>query len=90
MEKHSRNADLLIHEVYCHEGLNKRTAAWQEYHRNNHTSTHELAALAAQVKPKLLVLNHMLLFGCTEEDLLAELTSRYAGEVVIGNDLDVF
>lgn len=90
IEKFSRNADILIHEVYCDEGLKKRTDFWQKYHSNNHTASHELAELAKRAKPKLLVLYHILLFGSTEEKLLSELKKKYKGDVVMGNDLDVF
>jgi ribonuclease Z len=90
IEKYSRDADILVHEVYAVEGLNKRTAFWQRYHSNNHTSAHEVGELAARVKPGLLVLSHILLFGSSEAQLLSEVKERYKGDVVLANDLDVF
>ena len=46
---------------------------------------------SADTRPKLLILNHQLIWGDhTIEDLLAGLTSRYDGPVVYGHDLDVF
>ncbi len=82
--------DMLIHEVYSVTGFADRSPDWQAYHRNVHTSTHELAALANRVQPGLLVLVHQLLWGVTPAELVAEITDQYAGEVVYGRDLDVF
>jgi ribonuclease BN (tRNA processing enzyme) len=41
------------------------------------------------VKPKLLVLTHLLLWGATTEELLAEIKQYYDDEVRCANDLDV-
>jgi ribonuclease Z len=90
IEKYSRDADILVHEVYAVEGLKKRTPFWQRYHSNNHTSAHEVGELATRVKPGLLVLSHILFFGSSEEQILSEVKEKYKGEVVLANDLDVF
>jgi len=90
IERYSRDADILVHEVYAVEGLNKRTAFWQRYHSNNHTSAHEVGELAARVKPGLLVLSHILFFGSSEAQILSEVKEKYKGDVVLANDLDVF
>jgi ribonuclease BN (tRNA processing enzyme) len=82
--------DVLVHEVYSEAGLARRPAEWQRYHKAFHTSSGELARLAARARPKLLVLDHQLFWGTSEEDLLREVRSRYAGEVVSGHDLDVY
>ena len=82
--------DLLVHEVYSAAGLARLPSAWQRYHRQVHTSTRELAAVAAQARPGLLVLTHQLFWGVTEEELLAEIREGYTGRVVSGKDLDVF
>jgi ribonuclease BN (tRNA processing enzyme) len=83
-------ADLLVHEVYSHERFQGRPVAWQRYHAGSHTSTAELAELAARARPGLLVLNHQLFWGATEADLLREIRMGYDGPVVSGRDLDVF
>jgi ribonuclease BN (tRNA processing enzyme) len=58
------------------------------YHRNFHTSTEELAELAAKAKPKLLVLYHQLYFGPREQvDLEKEIRRTWTGNVVNGRDL---
>jgi ribonuclease BN (tRNA processing enzyme) len=88
--KYAKDCDILVHEVYSDAGLKKRTQRWQDYHSTFHTSTFQLADIANQVKPKLLVLNHQLTFGTSLQSLLDELKSKYAGPVVNGADLDVF
>jgi ribonuclease BN (tRNA processing enzyme) len=69
-----------------------------------HTSTAQLAELAAQAKPKLLVLYHASISlrprvnpnfqgdaaNSSPEELLAEVQSRYGGKVVVARDLDVY
>jgi ribonuclease BN (tRNA processing enzyme) len=87
---HYTACDVLIHEVYSVAGLQKRPSDWQTYHRNVHTSSHELASLASQAKPGLLILYHQLFWGTTENELLAEIQTHYAGDVVSGKDLDVY
>jgi ribonuclease BN (tRNA processing enzyme) len=88
--KYAKDCDILVHEVYSDAGLKKRTQRWQDYHSNFHTSTYQLADIAKQVKPKLLILNHQLTFGTTLQSLLEEVKSKYTGVVVNGADLDVY
>jgi ribonuclease BN (tRNA processing enzyme) len=83
--------DVLLHEVYSAVGLPKATPQMQRYHPTAHTSTYELAEIAAKAKPKLLVLYHQLyLGGATDDDLVREVRSRYSGRVVSAHDLDVY
>jgi len=82
--------DILIHEVYAVTGLASRPQAWQQYHRSVHTSSHELAAIASRARPGLLVLVHQLMWGVSEDDLLAEISEGYDGTVAYGRDLDVY
>lgn len=88
--EHARGCDILVHEVYSQAGFEGRIPIWQQYHAASHTSTVELAEIARQVQPGLLVLTHQLLWGSTPEELLLEITSRYSGLVVYGRDLDVY
>jgi ribonuclease BN (tRNA processing enzyme) len=85
-----RGCDVLIHEVYSAEGLEKRAADWQRYHASLHTSSHELAAIASEVQPELLILYHQLFQGVSEQDLLSEVQERYDGHVISGKDLGVY
>ena len=84
-----RGCDVLIHEVYSDERFNLVYGESRgQYHRMFHTSTRELAALASQAKPKLLVLYHQLYFGRPAEvDLVKEIHRTYTGQVENGRDL---
>ena len=69
----------------------ERPAAWQYYQEAFHTSTRELAGIANQVKPGLLVLYHQLYWGASDGDLVNEIRNAgYNGKVVSARDLDVF
>lgn len=83
--------DVLLHEVYSAVGLPKAPPVMQRYHPTAHTSTYELAEIAAKAKPKLLVLYHQLyLGGASDDDLVREIRSRYNGRVVSARDLDLY
>lgn len=88
--KHAKDCDVLVHEVYCQAGLDRRAPVWQRYHSTFHTSAVELGEIAAQIQPKLLVMTHLLLWGCPLEQLRAEVRRSYDGEVRIGRDLAVY
>jgi ribonuclease BN (tRNA processing enzyme) len=83
--------DVLVHEVYSVAGLKTRPKDWQNYHVHSHTSTAQLAEIAKQTHPKLLVLYHQLYWGSTDEDLLREIKAAgYTGKVVSAHDLGVY
>lgn len=86
----AHGCDALIHEVYSSSQFGDRPRAWQRYHARVHTSTAELAALAREIRPRLLLLYHQLFWGLTPDELVAEVKSGYDGRVVSANDLDVF
>jgi ribonuclease BN (tRNA processing enzyme) len=86
----SRGCDVLIHEVYSTAGFERYPLVWQKYHSSVHTSSRELAEMASEARPGLLILYHQLFNGVTEEELLAEVQERYEGKVVSGRDLDVY
>jgi ribonuclease BN (tRNA processing enzyme) len=88
--KFSQRADILIHEVYCQKTYEKKNEFWKKYHAKNHTSTIELAKIANQTKPGLIILYHILFWGATENDLLKEITEKYDGKVVVGQDLGIY
>lgn len=85
-----QGCDILVHEVYSATKFEERPPEWQRYHAANHTSTIELAEIAEKAQPGLLVLYHQLFWGATDEELVAEIKRLYSGEVVSGNDLDVY
>jgi ribonuclease BN (tRNA processing enzyme) len=88
--RNAKGCDILVHEVYSMEGLAKREDRWKKYHSTFHTSTAQLAQFANTIKPKTLILIHQLLFGATKESLMKEISDRYNGKVVYGEDLAVF
>jgi ribonuclease Z len=89
--------DVLIHEVLTHDWLARRPD-FQAYAARYHTTTTQLAELAKQARPRLLVLYHASIGWrpvvdnqrSRPEVLLAEMTRAYSGHVVVGRDLDVF
>ena len=87
---HARGCDVLIHEVYAQAGFEKREPVWQRYHASFHTSAPQLAEIANQVRPGLLILYHQLFWGTTEVELVEEIRRDYRGPVVSGHDLDIF
>jgi len=81
--------DVLVHEVYCHAGWAAGQPDWRSYHATHHTSAVELAAIAAEARPGVLVMTHLLHFGCSDELLLREITDRWDGRVVLPRDGEV-
>lgn len=86
-----RGCDVLVHEVYSADRFELVYGRSNQYHAAFHTSTRELAELAAKSKPKLLVLYHQLYFGPREGvDLEKEVRRFYPGNVVSGRDLTAY
>jgi ribonuclease BN (tRNA processing enzyme) len=81
--------DVLIHEVYSDSGFKTIPAGRQPYHAAAHTPATVVGRIATRAKAKMLVLYHALFFGATEEQLLRETKSTYAGRVMLAKDLDV-
>jgi ribonuclease BN (tRNA processing enzyme) len=93
--KAATGVDILIHEVYSAARLKPEDRPggkdWPRYCREYHTSDVELGALASRIRPKLLILDHVIRIGATDEELLAGvLAGGYNGKVVIGKDLERF
>jgi len=80
--------DVLVHEVYCDLPAGRAAGA---YYQAAHTSASELAQIAQQAKPKLLVLYHQLyLGGCNDDTLLQQVEKAYRGAVVSAKDFDIY
>ncbi len=88
--EYAKGADVLIHEVYYSKGYDSKDALWKNYHAVHHTSTIELADIASQAQPELIVLYHILYWGATDNELLNEISTNYNGKVIVGKDLDVY
>ncbi len=88
--------DVLVHEVLTLDWLAKRPD-FQAYAAQFHTTTAQLVELATKARPRLLILYHASLSlrpavdseRSTPAALLREM-SPYAGQVVVGRDLDVY
>lgn len=93
--KAAQGVDLLIHEVYSAAHLKPEDRPggtdWPRYCHEFHTSDVELGALAVRIRPKLLILDHIIRMGASDEELLAGVRAGgYNERVVIGRDLDKF
>jgi len=88
--------DVLIHEAYSMMAARNTARPTPEFRRRHHTSSVELAAIANEVRPGLLVTYHRSTIGeemanCDGSDVLIdEIREGYDGRVVAANDLDVF
>jgi ribonuclease BN (tRNA processing enzyme) len=93
---HSRYCDVLIHEAYSMATYHAVSPVAQEYRRLHHTSSVELARIANEAKPGLLVVYHRSNMGGapmsvdSEDVLLDEVRQGYGGRVVMAHDLDVY
>jgi ribonuclease Z len=85
----AKGCDILVHEVYSEKGLANRTPDWQRYHSAVHTSAPDVGRVAAEVRPKKLVLYHLLPMGEKPEEVLGEVRRYFDGVVIYGADLDV-
>ena len=84
---HARDADLLVHEIAAAskrlQDRNPRLKRVLAYH----TQSQQMAQILQQTKPRLAVLNHVLLFAINTEQVLREISDQYAGRVAMGHDL---
>ena len=87
LTKYATDLDILIHEVYSSETFKNKTPDWQKYHDAHHTSSIDLGILANKVKPKKLVLSHILFWGASEESLMDDIEKNFNGEAIIAKDL---
>lgn len=99
--KHAKNCDILIHEVISSTGVQLRDPKWKKYHLRVHTTSKDLAKIAAEVNPGKLVFYHQL-FMCApdetgrmvteaerEEEMINEVKDLYKGTVISAKDLDI-
>lgn len=83
-----RGCDVLIHEAQTPEWLASRPETFQRFAAKYHTTTAQLADLAREAKPRLLILYRYS--SVPPEQVLADMETRYSGQVVVGRDLDVY
>jgi len=90
-----RGCDVLVHEVHTPAWLAARPEAggapagtFRRFSEKYHTTTAQLAKLASEAKPRLLILYHYS--SVSPAELQSDMMSRYPGHFVIGRDLDVY
>lgn len=90
-----RGCDVLIHEAHTSAWLAARPEAggappgtFRRFSEKYHTTTSQLADLARQAQPKLLILYHYN--SLSPEELHADMMRLYSGHFIIGRDLDVY
>lgn len=89
-----QRCDVLIHEAYADEYQPADMANWLEYRAKYHTTTSQLAQIAAKTNPGLLIIHHRGVGigarAIPDEQYIAEVHRGWAGNVVVGHDLDVY
>lgn len=87
----AKGADVLVHEVYSEAGFETLPEDWKIYHSAHHTSASDLARIANEVRPGLLVLSHLIQWGGLPYELiLEEVKQDYDGPVAFGEDGDIY
>ncbi|MFI0474054.1 MBL fold metallo-hydrolase [Halomonas sp. HMF6819] len=87
--RQAQGADVLIHEVISRDGWSDLSPDWQAYHQYAHTLTNELADIASEANPGILVLTHVLHYGAPIDGVVDEVKANYDGNVILGEDLDI-
>jgi len=86
--EHSHAVDLLVHEVTAAVGSAAENQQQLKRIGSNHTTPEQAGTVFARAQPKLAVYNHLLLFGrATPEDLIPATRQKYAGPLIVGEDL---
>jgi len=92
LEKASKNAEYLIHEVFVSLAFNEKrmTEDTLKNVKDYHSTPKDVGTLAKAANVKKLILNHFVPPVFDEETLKAEISKYYKGEIIIGKDLDEF
>jgi ribonuclease Z len=81
-----RGCDVLIHEAQPF--LATRSEAGRQYAARFHTTVAQLADLAREAKPRLLLLYHEA--SVATGGVFAEMSAHYSGLFAVAQDLDVY
>lgn len=79
--------DVLIHEALTPAWIATRPATFQRFAAKYHTTTAQLADLAKQARPRLLIIYH---YPIPPDEMFADMRTRYDGEFVVGRDLEIY
>lgn len=86
--RHSRGADVLVHEVYLPEhfdDVDRPTVAARLKHY--HTSAEEAGEVAQKAGVELLVLTHVIGTKYGDEEITRRAQRHFKGKIVVGRDL---
>ena len=89
--RHAQGVDLLVHEVFVPETL-QRAGVPPDRAKNivaYHTTPEQAGQVFARAKPKLAVYSHICMPTATDQDLLPPTRKTYAGPLELGEDLMV-
>ena len=83
----AKDADILIHEVIAmSDKIYEKNKKLRDV-AATHTTVKQLISILKKTKPKLTILNHALLFGVSEKNVLEKIKKDYKGEVIFSYDL---
>jgi ribonuclease BN (tRNA processing enzyme) len=89
-----QKCDVLIHEAYAEAYQPAAVKDWEATRSTHHTTTTQLAEIANQTQPGLLIVYHRgVRLGdreISDDQYLTEIRRTYRGKVVIGHDLEVY
>jgi ribonuclease Z len=96
--KHSKDSDLLVHEVYWSQGLRDIAAAAAddeerarfELLKGYHTGSEEVGDVATRAGTKHLVLSHIIRSRGDPGDFVKDISPSYGGKLTVAEDLMTF
>ncbi|MCB1754860.1 MAG: MBL fold metallo-hydrolase [Gammaproteobacteria bacterium] len=89
----AQNADLLVHEVFVHDGMEvtgTRTAKGLKAVASYHTLSTEVGQVAAAANARALCLTHLVPPDADTTKLITQAAKSYSGPVIVGEDLMTF
>jgi ribonuclease Z len=89
--RYAQGADVLVHEVFAPETLQRAGVPADRAKKivDYHTTPEQAGEVFTRVKPKLAVYSHICMPTATEQDLLPPTRRTYTGPLELGEDLMV-